>query len=59
MKLNGKVALITGAASGIGHAIARRYLEAEGRVVIADLNADAANAAAKELASEKPCSSIG
>ncbi|RPI40112.1 MAG: SDR family NAD(P)-dependent oxidoreductase, partial [Hyphomicrobiaceae bacterium] len=28
MKLDGKVALITGAASGIGHAIARRYVEA-------------------------------
>ena len=34
MKLNGKVALITGAASGIGHAIAKRYVEADGRVVI-------------------------
>ena len=55
MKLDGKVALITGAASGIGHAIAKRYLEADGRVVIAD--ARAANAAAKELASEK--SAIG
>ena len=32
---NGKVALITGAASGIGHAIAKRYVEADGRVVIA------------------------
>ena len=42
MKLDGKVALITGAASGIGHAIAKRYLEADGRVVIAD--AGAANA---------------
>ena len=38
MKLNGKVALITGAASGIGHAIAKRYVEADGRVVIADLD---------------------
>ncbi len=38
MKLNGKVALITGAASGIGHAIAKRYVEAGGRVVIADLD---------------------
>jgi 3-hydroxybutyrate dehydrogenase len=33
VKLNGKVALITGAASGIGHAIAKRYVEADGRVV--------------------------
>ena len=38
MKLNGKVALITGAASGIGHAIAKRYVEADGRVVITDLD---------------------
>src|SRR5215510_5731414 len=59
MKLDGKVALITGAASGIGHAIAKRYLEADGRVVIADLNADAANAAVKELASEKSAIGVG
>jgi len=59
MKLDGKVALITGAASGIGHAIAKRYLEADGRVVIADLNADVANAAAKELASEKSAIGVG
>src|SRR5499426_4138796 len=59
MKLDGKVALITGAASGIGHAIAKRYLEAGGRVVIADLNADGAKAAAKELASEKSAIGVG
>ena len=53
MKLDGKVALITGAASGIGHQIARRYVEAGGRVAIADLNLDAAKAAAKELGGEK------
>jgi len=53
MTLDGKVALITGAASGIGHAIAKRYLEANGRVVIADLNWDRAAKAAKELAGEK------
>ena len=33
MKIEGKVALITGAASGIGYAIAQCYLEAGGRVV--------------------------
>src|ERR1044072_664170 len=59
MKLDGKVALITGAASGIGHAIAKRYLEAGGKVVIADLNVDGAKAAAKELASEKSAIGVG
>jgi NAD(P)-dependent dehydrogenase (short-subunit alcohol dehydrogenase family) len=41
MTLDGKVALVTGA-SGIGFAIAKRYLEADGRVVIADVNLEAA-----------------
>jgi NAD(P)-dependent dehydrogenase (short-subunit alcohol dehydrogenase family) len=49
MKLNGKVALITGAASGIGHAIAKRYVEADGRVVIADLDPTKTAQAASEL----------
>ncbi len=49
MNLDGKVALVTGAASGIGYAIAKRYIEAGGRVAIADLNLEAATAAAKDL----------
>ncbi|ARN80374.1 3-hydroxybutyrate dehydrogenase [Methylocystis bryophila] len=53
MDLKGKIAFVTGAASGIGHAIAKRYVEAGGRVVIADLNLDAAKAAATELGGEK------
>jgi 3-hydroxybutyrate dehydrogenase len=59
MKLDGKVALITGAASGIGHAIAKRYLEADGRVVIADLNEDGAVKAATELGGAKAAIGIG
>jgi 3-hydroxybutyrate dehydrogenase len=59
MKLNGKVALITGAASGIGHAIAKRYLEADGRVVIADLNVEGATQAARELAGEELAIGVG
>ena len=53
MKLNGKVALITGAASGIGHSIAKRYVEADGRVVIADLDPTKAAQAATELGDNK------
>lgn len=53
MRLDGKVALITGAASGIGHGIAKQYVVAGGRVVIADLNADGAAIAAKGLGDTK------
>ena len=53
MKLDGKVALITGAASGIGYAIAQRYLEADGRVVIADLDPVKAAQAANQLGDKK------
>ena len=59
MKLNGKVALITGAASGIGYAIAKRYLEADGRVIIADLNPEAARHAASALADTKSAIGVG
>jgi 3-hydroxybutyrate dehydrogenase len=47
--LKGRVAIVTGAASGIGKQVALR-LAAEGAIpVIADLNLDAANATAKEI----------
>ena len=59
MKLNGKVALITGAASGIGYALAKRYLEADGRVVIGDLSLDAAQRAADALADAKSAIAVG
>lgn len=47
--LKNKVALVTGAASGIGLATARAYAEAGASVVLADLNADAVQAAANAL----------
>jgi len=49
MKLNGKVAIVTGAASGIGRAIAERYSAEGAKVAIADLNLDAASATAAEI----------
>jgi 3-hydroxybutyrate dehydrogenase len=59
MQLDGKVALITGAASGIGRGIAKRYLEEGARVVIADLNLDAAKESAAILADAKTAVGIG
>ena len=49
MQLEGKVAIVTGAASGIGKAIARRFSQAGARVVIADLDIAAAEAVAHEI----------
>lgn len=49
MKLKDKVCIVTGAASGIGNAIARRYASEGGKVAIADLNAEAAEKAAADI----------
>jgi 3-hydroxybutyrate dehydrogenase len=47
--MTNKVAVVTGAASGIGREIARQFLDAGAKVAIADLNADGANAVAAEF----------
>ena len=49
MRLLDKVAVITGAASGIGKEIARAYRREGAKVVIADLNQTGADAVAAEL----------
>lgn len=49
MKLEGKVAVITGGARGIGAAIAARYAAEGAQVVVADLRADDAAATAKAI----------
>lgn len=46
---SGKVAIVTGGASGIGEAIARTLAAGGARVVVADLNGDAAKAAADAI----------
>ena len=49
MKLQDKVCIVTGAASGIGKEIAQVYAREGGKVVIADLNKEAASATAAEI----------
>lgn len=52
--LAGKVALVTGAAQGLGKEIAGLFCDVGASVVIADLNGDAALATAAELSSRGP-----
>ncbi|MDO8212233.1 SDR family NAD(P)-dependent oxidoreductase [Conexibacter sp. CPCC 206217] len=50
--LDGRVAIVTGSARGIGRATAELLTDAGARVVVNDLDADAARAAADEIAGE-------
>lgn len=49
MNMQDKVAVVTGAASGIGKEIAKTYFDHGAKVAIADLNLDAAQAVAREF----------
>ena len=52
MDLNDKVAVVTGAAQGIGRAIAEILAQRGAHVVVADLQVEKAEAAAKEIAAD-------
>ena len=52
MQLENKVAIITGAASGMGKAMAKGYAKEGASVVIADLNADAATEVSESINSD-------
>lgn len=54
VELAGKIALVTGGASGIGRATARRLADLGAHVAVADLNLEGAEAVAEEL-----CASLG
>lgn len=49
MRLEGKVAIVTGAASGMGKAIAEGYASEGAKVVVSDLNLEGANAVAEAI----------
>ncbi len=48
-RLEGKVAVITGAASGFGEGMARRFAEEGAKIVVADLNIEGAERVAGEI----------
>ncbi|MEE9428101.1 MAG: SDR family oxidoreductase [Paracoccaceae bacterium] len=49
MRLTGKTAIVTGGASGFGEGIVRKFVAAGARVMIADINSEAAASLANEL----------
>jgi len=50
MRMGGKVALVTGGGSGIGRAVCRRFAEEGARVIVADIDEEAAAVTAAPLA---------
>ncbi|WP_288484640.1 3-hydroxybutyrate dehydrogenase [uncultured Novosphingobium sp.] len=59
MRLKDKACIVTGAASGIGNAIAKRFASEGGRVAIADLNAEASQKAADEIKAKYGVDALG
>ncbi len=59
MRLKDKACIVTGAASGIGNAIAKRFASEGGKVAIADLNAEASQKAADEIKAKYGVDALG
>ena len=57
-RLGGKRAIVTGAGSGIGRAIARRFIEEGARVLVADINTQAARSVSDELGERAACAIV-
>jgi 3-oxoacyl-[acyl-carrier protein] reductase len=49
MRLKGKTAIVTGAGSGFGAGIAKRFAEEGAKVIVADINTDAGTRIAREI----------
>src|SRR3954462_5677479 len=52
MRLSGKIAIVTGAASGFGEGIARRFAQEGARVIVNDINAEAGRRVAAGIKGE-------
>lgn len=59
MNLKDKVCIVTGAARGIGEAMARRFVADGAKVAIADLKMDDAQKTARQLTMDSPGEAIG
>ena len=53
MDISGRAAVVTGGASGIGQAVARRIFADGGNVIIFDLNAEAGAAMVEEMGADR------
>ena len=59
MDVNGKVALVTGGASGLGKATVESIVAAGGKVAILDMNEALGQALAEQLGSDKALLQLG
>lgn len=59
MKVAGRVAVVTGGGGGIGGALARRLADEGAKVVVTDLDGDAARAVASDVVATHPKAALG